>query len=94
MSNITTLPDSFERQWRVYEGDLRAHFATTGTSPEELAYVLGRLKPLFLQSARTPFDGSGENLVRDLNTWVKSQVGTMMLQVALRDVELFRLRGG
>lgn len=96
MPNITKLPDSFERQWRVYEGQLRAHFAAAGASCDEIEHVAAKLKPIYLGSARMSFttDATGETLVRELNTWVNKQVLGMMIHIALRDVELYRLQGG
>lgn len=30
----------------------------------------------------------------ELNTWVRTQISGLLLTIAARDVELFRLRGG
>lgn len=96
MSTVAHLPDSFERQWRVYESALRAHFAAAGASPEELDYAAASLKPIYLASVRYPFtpaDGiSGDVLMRELNAWVKQQVFALMTEVVLRDVQLHRLK--
>lgn len=97
MSNITRLPDSFERQWRVYEGELREHFAAADATPDEIDHVAACLKPIYMQSARMSFSrnsSDGEQVVRDLNAWVQSQVFRLMLEVAIRDIELYRLRDG
>lgn len=96
MTNIVQLPDSFERQWRVYEGQLRAHFSQPGAAtPDEVEYLTAQLKPIYLDAARMEFSSSatGDALVRELNTWVNRQVASMMLEIAARDIELHRLRG-
>jgi hypothetical protein len=96
MSNITQLPDSFERQWRVYEGQLQTHFAAAGASLDEIDHAAAKLKPIYLDAARMNFTSgaTGDALVQELNAWVNQQVFGMMTHIALRDVELYRLRGG
>lgn len=95
MTNIVQLPDSFERQWRVYEGQLRAHYSQQGATLDEVEYALVRLKPIYLDAASMNFTSfaTGDVMMRELNTWVNKQVFTMMTYIAVRDVELYRLRG-
>lgn len=95
MTNITELPDSFERQWRVYEGQLRAFYSPHGVAPNEFEYAAGRLKPIYLEAARMSFTSSAthEVMVRELNTWVNRQVFSMMAHLVARDIQLYRLRG-
>ena len=96
MSNVTHLPDSMQRQWRVYEAGLRKHFGTHGASSAELEYAVATLKPIFLKAA-SPVSFSGElggyQLLKSVNEWVYGQIYELLLHVALRDAELYRLRG-
>lgn len=95
MTNIAQLPDSFVRQWRVYERQLRAHYSQQGATPDEVDYAASQLMPIYLNAARMDFTSSakGDVLVRELNTWVNNQVFGMMCEVAVRDILLYRLRG-
>ena len=96
MTNVIQLPDTFELQWRVYEGQIRAHFGQLGAAtPNEIDYVVAQLKPIYLEAARMGFSSSTsvETLVQELNAWVNKQVFSMMQEIAIRDIELYRLRG-
>jgi len=96
MSNVHQLPDSMQRQWRVFEGHLRKTMATEcGCTAAEINYTCAQLKPIYLKYSQ-PNDLSGDpnKLLLELNTWVRTQINGLLLTVAARDVELFRLRGG
>lgn len=69
MSNVHELPDSMQRQWRVFERILKARLATEGGC-------------------------TAAEINLELNTWVQTQISGLLLTIAARDVELFRLRGG
>ncbi len=98
MNDVVQLPDSFERQWRVYEGLLRNALDAHSTSKSGADYAMSKMKLIFIRSNRYPFDkdqisGKPDDIVADLNAWVKAQVFSLMLEVVARDVELFQLRG-
>jgi len=94
MSNITKLPDSFERQWRVYEAQIRE--AMVEFPQDETEHAVTSLKPVYLRAVKaTPFtiNATGEELVHELNAWVNKQVFTMMKEVLIREIELYRFHG-
>lgn len=96
MSNVHELPDSMQRQWRVFEGMLKAGLATEGgCTAAEINHACAKLKPIYLQYAQPKdFSGDPEKVLQEFNTWVRTQIGGLLLTIAARDVELFRLRGG
>ena len=96
MSNVHEFPDSRMQQWQVYERYLRPALAEhTIATVEEIDYAMERLRPIYLDGARSVFasDATGEERVRELNLWVAQQVVALMFQIAARDCELFSLRG-
>lgn len=95
MSNVHHLPDSMQRQWRIFEGLLRDCLATEGCTDAEINYTCAQLKPLYLQFAQPKdFSGDPEKVLVEFNTWVQAQIIGLLQTVAARDIELFRLRGG
>lgn len=94
MGEVTKLPDTMHRQWRVYEGRLRAGLLDAGASAEETDFALGRLKPVYLEAASpamfTVGERSMDQVVAELNVWVKTQIGALLQHIAARDVLLFR----
>lgn len=96
MDNVVTLPDSMQRQWRVYELGLGDHLRKYGCAADEVAHVLESLKPVFLQYATqnltttvNPADPGA--VVRELNAWVHGIVSGLLEEVAAREVRLYRL---
>lgn len=96
MSNVHELPDSMQRQWRVFEGMLKAVLATEGDcTAAEITYVCAQLKPIYLKfSQPKDFSGDPGKVLVELNTWVQAQIGGLLQTLAVRDLELYRLRGG
>ena len=96
MSNVHELPDSMQRQWRVFDRILKAGLATeSGCTAAEINHVCAKLKPIYLKySQPKDFSGDPNKVLLELNTWVRTQISELLLTIAARDVELFRLRGG
>lgn len=98
MPNIIALPDSMQRQWRVYERALGHHMRRNGADTNEISHVLQALKPVFLQYATQNLSASIDSMnpdaaVTQLNAWVQGIVGGLLEEVAAREVRLFRLEG-
>lgn len=95
MGDIHQLPDSMQRQWRVFERVLKNFMVEASCSAAEIDYALGQLKPLYLRYAQpNQFSGDPETVLKELNEWVQTQLSGLMQVIVARDVELFRLRGG
>ena len=96
MSNVHQLPDSMQRQWRIFEGHLKTWLATGGgCTAAEINHACAQLKPIYLQFAQPKvFSGDPNTLLVELNSWVQTQICGLLQTIAVRDVELFRLRGG
>lgn len=96
MSNVFRLPDTHEREWRVYAEQLQCALAKFGCANDpEIAYAMDKLKQAFMFANRNPLqvDGSPEQCLAALNAWVQTQVFALMMEIFRRDVELYRLRG-
>jgi hypothetical protein len=97
MSNVVKLPDSMQRSWRVFEGDLRQQLALGGCSRAEIEHTVQTLKPIFLSEAMSRdvvvAGLDPDDAVKVVNAWVRVLVSGLLAQIALREVELFRLRG-
>jgi hypothetical protein len=95
MSNVHQLPDTMQRQWRVFDGMLKDGLATGGCTAAEINYACAQLKPIYLHySQPKDFSGDPEKVLVEFNTWVRTQIFGLLQIVAVRDIELFRLRGG
>ena len=94
MGNIVELPDSMQRQWRTFEDSLKKWLLSEGCSQDEILQACEKLKPLYLQFAKPQtFSGDPETALASLNEWVKEQTMGFLTTIAVRDIELFRLRG-
>jgi len=96
VNKVHQLPDSMQRQWRVFEGKLREWLATdAGCTAAEIDHACAQLKPLYLQFAQPKtFSGDPEEVLLGLNSWVQTQLIGLMQVISVRDIELYRLRGG
>lgn len=95
MGDVHHLPDSMQRQWRVYEGLLKDCLATGGCTAAEINYACTQLKPIYLQYSQPkeiPMDP--ETVLKELNDWVQAQIFGLLQIIVVRDIELFRLKGG
>lgn len=96
MSNVHHLPDPMQRQWRVFDETLREIMQTEAYVPDEIAHVCEQLKPVYLRyAAGKSFCTSkgGETVVQELNDWIHGQITGLLVELAAREVELYRLRG-
>ena len=50
-SKVIAFPDSMERQWGVFERELRAEYLATNSDLAELDHVLQQIKPLYIEQA-------------------------------------------
>lgn len=97
-AKVISLPDRMERQWRVYETGLRTRMKESGIDSTMAEYALARLKPVYMRYSlvrvvEIPAEASPDQAVKIVNDWL-SQLGSgLMLEILLRDVELYRLRG-
>lgn len=93
---VHQLPDSMQRQWRVFEGHLRTWLATdAGCTAAEIDHACAQLKPFYLQFAQPKqFSGDPEKVLLEFNSWVQEQLIGLMQIITVRDIELYRLRGG
>ena len=57
-------------------------------------YVCDQLKPIWLKYARPgAFSGKPEDVERALNDWVHQQIMGLLIELAIREIELYGLRG-
>lgn len=91
MSSVHQLPDSMERQWRVFADAVRQGLLRRDCTPHEVDTALVTLKPVYIMAA-TPktFSGTGDQLVEAINIWVHDQVATLLIALAVREIELQR----
>ena len=96
-NNVVALPDTMHRQWRVFESVLRDWLKSSmGCTPDEIDHACEQLKPFYLRFAQPKAISRDdpEKFLAELNEWVQSQISGLLQLVAVRDVELYRLRGG
>lgn len=99
-ASVHRLPDPMIRQWGVLEQDLRELLVHRyRLLPVEVEHALRVLRSLWLQHARrfeaTATADNAEAAVAELNEWVRGVMAGALLEVAVREIELFRagLRG-
>ena len=97
-NNVVHLPDSMQRQWRIYEAELRNAMVSAEVSEDAITHACEQIKPVYLryaQPAKFNVDhGDPEKAVHELNDWVFAQIFGLLQVLAVREVELFQLRGG
>ncbi len=94
--NVVQLPDSMQRQWRVFEGPLRRGLDVAGVAPDVADVALERIKPLYLRHAKPnpiPEDASPEEQLKAINDWVTQFGGGLLLEILIREIQLINLRG-
>lgn len=95
-AEIVQLPDTMERQWRVYETALQKLMRKNGIDAEVAKTALSTVKQIYLRCA-TPHDipkvSDPEAILLEVNRWV-SRLGTDLLtEIIVREVALINLRG-
>jgi hypothetical protein len=97
MSEVFIFPDRMERQWRVFEADMRSALADLGCDRDTVNATARNLKPVFMRHAREERfsidQSSPEAGLAALNDWVRRLATGLLVEVALREAELYRLRG-
>lgn len=99
MADITQFPDRPVREWFVIEEILRINLAGAGAGQDRIDYVCSAMRPIFLKYAASKFsftsDGTTnpDEVMHALNNWVQSVVTGVFVELAIREVELFDLRG-
>ena len=89
---VTRLPDSMQRQWRVYEEALGAELQIAGCQQDEINHVLTVLKPAYLNYAKpNKFYGDAETVLQELSDWVKDVTGGLLIALAMKELELYRV---
>ena len=93
---VAQLPDSMQRQWRVFEALLRRELGAVGVDPDVADVALERIKPLYLQHAKPnpiPEDASPEEQLKAINDWATQFGGGLLLEILIREIQLINLRG-
>lgn len=99
MGNVTKLPDRPVREWHVIEKGLREMLAGYGADSGLTDYICAAMRPVFLKYAAADSnfvsDASmtPDEVVKALNDWVHTLTSGMMFELAVREVELYQLRG-
>lgn len=99
MSNLIKLPEKPVREWLVLEKALRPYLLRYSADSDLTDYVCAAMRPVFLKHAAiesTFVPGASmtpEEAGNALNDWMHALVGGVMLEVAVREVELYKLRG-
>lgn len=97
MGNVTQLPKRPVREWLVIEKDLRATLIELGAEPDMITHVCAVLRPLFLKYAADDFHldayADPDEAIKGLNRWVHNFTGGLFTQIAIREIELYQLRG-
>jgi hypothetical protein len=94
-ARIFTLPDTMNRQWRVFADDLRAQARAGGATHAETEHAVSVVQPLFLRygTPKAPDVAglSGDDAVASVNAWARDLVGGIMTELIAREIELHRL---
>lgn len=97
MSEVFLFPDRMERQWRLFEADMRCALDAFGCDRGTVDATARNLKPVFMKYARgerfTVVPDNPEAAVEAINAWVRRLATGLLVEVALREAELVLLRG-
>ena len=97
MGNVTQMPNKPVRSWFVFEKELREFLMSLPVEIDEIDHVCSVMRPTFLKYAACDFSSDdsmsqGETL-NALNDWVQNLVAGLLMVLATREIELYRLRG-
>lgn len=97
MATVHEFPDSMQRAWRVFAEALGAALGQAeGVTPSEIEHALWAVKPAYLNASMPTaitFDPNDrEAAVRDIDAWVFRVTHLLLLELAIREVRLFRVR--
>ncbi|MBI3480336.1 MAG: hypothetical protein HY016_08290 [Nitrosomonadales bacterium] len=97
MGNVTKLPDKPVREWLVIEKVLRADLTELKADQDMINHVCAVLRPIFMEYAAADFvmetPVEPDVLMKALNAWVHALTSGLFTQIALREIELYQLRG-
>lgn len=98
MATVHDFPDSMERAWREFAEALRAELGRAdGITSPEVEHAVLAVKPAYLNATKPKpitFDPNDrEAAVNDLNAWFFQVTHLLLLELAIREVMLVRLRG-
>lgn len=96
MSNVHHLPDPMRRQWGVFEKTLRDVMQGHDYALDEIDHVSEQLRPVYLRYAKGKSFSTAEGadaVIQELNDWVQTQIRGLLMELAAREIELYRLRG-
>lgn len=95
-NNVIQLPDSMQRQWRVYEDVLRRELGAIGVDSAVSGVALERVKPLYLHHAKPkeiPEGASRDEQLKVVNEWVSQFGSGLLMEVLIREIQLIYMRG-
>lgn len=95
-NNVVQLPEAMERQWQLFAKELRRQFALKNSDPEMVEAILERIKPVYMRHTkpnRIPDDADLDTSIKLLNQWVFEFGSGLLMEILIREIELFRLRG-
>lgn len=95
-NKVIELPDSMQRQWRVFEALLRRELGAVGVDHDVADAALGRIKPLYLRHAKPneiPDGASPDEQLKAINDWVTQFGCGLLLEILIREIQLINLRG-
>jgi hypothetical protein len=95
-NNVVSLPESMERQWQLFANELRRQFVRKGADPEMIEAILARVRPVYMSHVKPtqiPDGADLETVIKLLNQWVFEFGSGLLMEIVVREIELFRLRG-
>ena len=94
-SKVIAFPDSMERQWGVFERELRAEYLATNSDLAELDHVLQQIKPLYIEQAtpRAFVMNNPDEVLAAINEWVHGLVWGLLTALLACEIDLYRLKG-
>jgi hypothetical protein len=99
MENVIKLPEKPVREWFILEKGLRATLSGYGADADMTNYVCEALRPVFMKNIASESDFNStasmtaDEVIKDLNDWVHALTSGLLVELAVREIELYRLRG-
>jgi hypothetical protein len=90
-SNVIAFPDKMVATWQAYERALAVALAErTSNSPERIAVILDRIRPLYLAVAQGPstIGMNGEEALLRINDWVSRTFTALLWELIMREMKL------
>ena len=99
MKNVIKLPERPVREWFILKKGLRETLSDCGADADMTNYVCEALRPVFMKNAASESDFNStasmtaDEVIKDLNDWVHALTSGMLVDLAVREIELYLLRG-